>query len=381
MDLRLSDAQQAARERARRFAAESVERFAAEADRDRTMPAALLESVREGGWLGAGLPSKWGGSGMDPLAYGLATAEIGKACSSVRSLLTVHNMASQAIARFGSDAQRAQWLPDLCAGRKLIAFALTEPDVGSAANAIGTEASANAGAYAVSGDKAWTTFGLLADVYLVFARSGDGPVALLIERDREGVVVEPMPDVLGTRGSMLARLRFDAVDVPDSHRLGPVGAGISFVANAALDHGRFSVAWGALGVIQGCLDACLAYASARHQGGRPISEHQLVRRELTNMLVAHTTAYALCCRAACLRETGDPRAVMETTLAKYHAAQAAVRVATDAVRIHGANGTSRDYPVERYMRDAMVLEIIEGTREVLQNSLASYALQRPHARD
>lgn len=380
MDLRLNDAQAAARERAARFATESIVPFAARADHERTMPAALLDSVRESGWLGAALPSRWGGAAMDPLAYGLATEEIGKACSSVRSLLTVHNMASQALVRFGSSEQQAQWLPDLCTGRKHIAFALTEPDAGSSANAIRTEARERGDSFVVSGTKAWITFGLTADLYLVFARCGDKPVALVIEREREGVVTEPMSEVVGTRGSMLARLRFLDVEVPASHRIGPVGAGITFVANAALDHGRFSVAWGGVGIIRGCLDACLTYASARHQGGQPISDYQLIRRELTNMLVAHTTAQALCSRSAFFRATGDPRAAMETTLAKYHAAQTAVQTATDAVRIHGANGTCRDYPVERYLRDAMVLEIIEGTREVLQNSLASYALQWPHSR-
>ncbi|GMV30051.1 MAG: acyl-CoA dehydrogenase [Rhodanobacteraceae bacterium] len=380
MDLRLSDAQATARERAARFAAESVVPFAAQADHERAMPDTLLDHVRDSGWLGAALPSRWGGAEMDPLAYGLATEEIGKACSSVRSLLTVHNMTSQALARFGSSEQQSRWLPELCSGRKLIAFALTEPDAGSSANGIRTEAREMGDSFLVSGTKAWITFGQIADFYLVFTRCGDKPVALVIERDRDGVVVEPMPEVIGTRGSMLARLRFVDVEVPASHRIGPIGAGITFVANAALDHGRFSVAWGGVGIIRGCLDACLTYTSARHQGGQPISEYQLVRRELTNMLVAYTTAQALCCRSAFFRATGDPRAVMETTLAKYHAAQAAVQTATDAVRIHGANGTSRDYPVERYLRDAMVLEIIEGTREMLQNSLASYALQWPHSR-
>lgn len=381
MDLRLDDAQLIARDSARRFATEFVDPLASQADQEQAMPAVLLDRLREGGWLGAALPSEWGGSGMDPLAYGLVTEEIGRACSSVRSLLTVHNMSSQALVRFGSAEQQARWLPDLCAGRKLIAFALTEPDAGSSASAIRTEARKGTDSFLVSGTKIWTTFGQIADLYLVFARCEDAPVALVIERDREGVHVEPISDVLGTRGSMLARVRFEDVEVPATHRVGPVGAGISFVANSTLDHGRFSVAWGATGIIRGCLDACLSYATERRQGSHSISEHQLVRRELTNMLAAHTTAHALCSRAAYFRMIGDPRAVMETTLAKYHAAQSAVQTATDAIRLHGANGTSRNYPVERYMRDAMILEIIEGTREVLQDSLASYALQRPYSRD
>lgn len=378
MDLRLSDAQLTVLERARRFASEVVDPLAGDADRDRAMPPELLDGIRAGGWLGAALPAAWGGSEMDPLAYGLVTEEIGRACSSTRSLLTVHNMACQALLRFGSSQQQARWLPDLCAGRSLIAFALTEPDAGTTASAIRTNAQEEDGFYRVSGTKVWNSFGQIADLFLVFARCGDKPLALVIERERDGVVVEPMPEAIGTRASMLARLTFNDVEVPATHRIGPIGAGISFVANSALDHGRFSVAWGATGVIRASLDASLEYTSRRSQAGQLLSEHQLVRRELTNMLVAHTASHAMCCRAACLRAAGDPRAVMETALAKYQAAQASVRTATAAVRLHGANGTSQDYPVERYLRDATVLEIIEGTREALQNSLASYALQRLH---
>lgn len=378
MDLRLTDVQRDARDRARRFATDHIAPLASEIDRNRLIPTILLDALRSGGWLGAALPEAWGGGGMDPLAYGLVTEEIGKVCSSVRSLMTAHNMAAQAVSRFGTAAQQERWLPDLCSGRKIIAFALTEPDVGSAANAIAAQAVEQAGSYRVSGTKVWITAGSIADVYLVFARRDDKPVSLLIERNAPGLLVEPMTEVMGVRGAMLARLTFDGVEVPTSQRIGAVGAGIAFVAASALDHGRFSVAWGATGVIQACLNACLSYAANRSQGGQVLADFQLIKRQLTNMLVAHTTARALCSRSAVLRMTGDSRAAMETTLAKYHAAEAAVRTATDAVRLHGANGYGVEYPVERYLRDATVLEIIEGTREIHQIGLASYALQWPH---
>lgn len=381
MDLRLTAAQREARDRARRFAAEHIIPAASQIDREQAVPAALLNTLRAEGWLGASLPSQWGGGEMDPVAYGLATEEIGKGCSSVRSLLTAHNMAAQALLRFGNAEQKARWLPELCSGRKIVAFALTEPEAGSSAIAIRTEAIEQDGAYSVTGTKLWITFGLIADLYLVFARCGDKPVALLIERDSDGLAVSSMTEVLGTRGAMLARVQLSEVQVPVSQRIGAVGAGISFVANAALDHGRFSVAWGATGIIRGCLDACLAYSVQRSQAGRTLAEHQLIKRQLTDMLVAHTTARALCIRSACLRARSDPRAAMETSLAKYHAADAAVRTATHAVRLHGANGYSLDFPVERYLRDATVLEIIEGTKEIHQIGIASYALQWPHTDD
>jgi len=321
---------------------------------------------------------QWGGGGIDPVSYGLVTEEIGKTCSSVRSLMTVHNMSAQMIVKLGTPDQQTRWLPDLCAGEKIIGFALSEPNVGSAAQTIQTEAVEHGSAYLLNGTKKWITYGLIADLFLVFAHSDHKPAAFVVDRRSDGLSVEPMKDAFGTRGSMLAEVRLDNVTVPKSHQLGGMGMGISFVANAALDHGRFSVAWGSTGIIQACLDACLSYTNERQQGEQKLKDYQLIRRQLTNMLVAHTAARALCYRSACLREQGDPRAIMETSMAKYYASAAAIRVANDAVHMHGANGCSADYPVGRYLRDATVMGIIEGTHEIHQISLANYAFQRPY---
>lgn len=380
MTVDLSEEQREAFERARGFVTESILPFAALIDESQTTPANVLDALRKG-WLGAALPARWGGGELDPLAYGLVTEQFGWACSSTRTLLTVHNMAAQVIVRFGGSEQRERWLPALCSGAKIIAFALTEPGAGSETTGIETEAESLPGEYRVTGTKIWCSYGCAADLYLVFAKCRGKPVALVIERDSPGLSVEPMHDAFGTRGSMLARLRLDGVTVPASHRIGAVGAGLSFVANTALDHGRHSVAWGTVGIIRACLDACIAYASERRQGGVVLAQHQLVRRQLTDALVAHNTARALCLRSAQLRIAGDPRAASETALAKYHASEAAIRVANDAIALHGANGCSPEFPVSRYLRDATVTRIIEGTREIHQIALASYALQRPYLDD
>jgi len=377
----LSEAQRDASERARRFVTEAILPFAALIDETQTTPQHVLQALRANSWLGAGLPAQWGGGELDPLAYGLAMEQFGWACSSTRTLLTVHNMTAQVILRFGSAQQRERWLPALCSGEKIIAFALTEPGAGSDATGIETEAQPRPGEYRITGTKIWCSYGLAADLYLLFARCEGKPVALLVERESPGLSVEPMQDVFGTRGSMLARLRLDGVEVPVSHRIGAVGAGLSFVANVALDYGRFAVAWGAVGIIRACLDTCVDYASERHQGGAVLAQHQLIRRQLTDTLLAHTTARALCLRSAQLRMAGDPRAASETALAKYHASEAAIRVANDAIALHGANGCSPKFPVSRYLRDATVTGIVEGTREIHQIALASYALQRPYLDD
>ena len=380
MDIRLTEQQQARREAARRFAATELAPWADAIDRNGTTPPAVLEAIRASGFLGAALPAAWGGGEMDPVSHGLITEEIGKVCSSVRSLMTVHNMSAQAIARFGTPEQQRRWLPELSTAHKLIGFALSEPDVGSATNTIQTRAveTSDGDGYVLTGTKKWITYGMVADLFVVFAKHEGEPLALLVDRDSSGLEIEPVTEILGTRGSMLAQLRFEGVEVAKDRQLGRTGMGLRFVANTALDHGRFSVAWGSTGIIQACLDACLSYAESRRQGDGKLKDYQLVRRQLADMLVAHTAARALCYRSACLREQGDPRAIMETSLAKYHASAAAIRVATDAVHLHGANGCSADYPVSRYLRDATVMGIIEGTHEIHQLTLASYAFQRPY---
>jgi hypothetical protein len=334
--------------------------------------------MRTSGYLGAALPQQWGGGGLDPISHGLVTEEIGKACSSVRSLMTVHNMSAQAIARVGDSDQRKDLLPRLCTGEQIIAFALSEPNVGSSAEALETEAVEQGDHYLLTGAKKWITYGQIADLFLVFAHCNHRPIALVVDRHSDGLSVTPVRDIFGTRGSMLADLCLHDVPVPKSRLLGPIGMGVSFVANAALDHGRFSVAWGSTGIVQACLDACVSYTQQRQQGGQPLKDYQLVRRHLTDMLVAHTAARALCYRSACLRKDGDPRAVMETSMAKYYAAEAAIRAATAAVHLHGANGCTTDYPVGRYLRDATVMGIVEGTHEIHQVSLTNYAFQRPY---
>jgi hypothetical protein len=381
MDLQLTDAQRARREAARQFATDVLEPWAERIDSEDATPSSLLAAIRTSGYLGAALPAAWGGGGMDAVSHGIVTEEIGAVSSSVRGLLTAHHMGAQTIAQFGTPEQKARWLPSLCAGEMIIAFALSEPEVGSAASTIQAQAKLSGDAYLVTGVKRWITYGMVADLFLTFAQCDGKPVALVVEREREGLELEPITNLLGTRGSMLAQLRFDAVRVGKDCQIGAVGAGITFVAGAALDHGRFSVAWGSTGIIQACLHACLSYAQERRQGEGKLKDHQLIRRQLTDMLVAHTTARALCYRSACLRERGDPRAVMETSLAKYHASQAAMSVATDAVRMHGANGCSADYPVGRYLRDATVMQIVEGTHEIHQLALANYAFQRPYLLD
>jgi alkylation response protein AidB-like acyl-CoA dehydrogenase len=356
-----------ARLKAREFVRERIAPHAGRWEREEGFPVELIDELRKAGLLGAPLPAEVGGGALDPVAYGLVTEEIGRGCSSVRSLLTVHDMATLAVHRWGSPVLREELVPSLARGERVAAFALSEPGVGSDGAAVETEARRDGGGHLVlSGRKKWITCGRIADLFLVIARHDLGPVALLVDGDSEGIAREPIRDVMGTGASHLAALTFDGCRVPEGRIVGRPGFGFSAVAATALDHGRYSVAWGSVGIAQACLDASLAYTAERRQFGVPLREHQLVRRELTDMIVDTRAARLLCYRAGHLRRAGSPAALGETQVAKYFASRAAVRAARAAVQLHGANGLSPAYPVARYLRDAQVTEIIEGSSQIQQ---------------
>jgi glutaryl-CoA dehydrogenase (non-decarboxylating) len=313
------------------------------------------------------------------ITYGLLTEEIAKGCSSVRSLLTVHDMVAHAIHRWGSKAQRERYLPAMARGEILGALALSEPGAGSDAKSVETTAALTPGvagdAWVLDGRKKWTTFGQIAGLFLVLAQAEGRPTAFLVERESPGLAVHPLRGILGTRASMLAEITFEGCLVPPENLLGRPGFGVSHVIAAALEQGRYSVAWGSVGIGQACLDACRAYAAERRQFGVPIADHQLIRRLLTDMIVEVRAARLLCLRAGWLRDAGDPGAAGEVMVAKYFASTMATRAANDAVQIHGANGCSEDYPVGRYLRDSRVMEIIEGSTQIQQITIPLFDLQ------
>jgi glutaryl-CoA dehydrogenase (non-decarboxylating) len=373
--LELSAEQRAARDEFRAFAAAEIAPHAGRWDRDEAIPRETIGRLRDRGYLGSIVSPDFSGLGRDPITYGLLTEEIAKGCSSVRSLLTVHDMVAHAVQRWGSREQKERYLPRLARGEILGALALSEPNAGSDAKGIETTAADAGDGWILAGRKKWTTFGQIADLFLVFAKAGDQPAAFLVERETAGLTVRPLHGILGTRAAMLAEIELAGCRVPKENLVGRVGFGISHVAAAALEQGRYSIAWGSVGIAQACLDACRSYAAERRQFGVPLADHQLIRRMLTDMIVEVRAARLLCLRAGWLRGTGDPGAFMETMAAKYFASRVATRAASDAVQIHGANGCSDDYPVGRYLRDAKVMEIIEGSTQIQQITLPKFEFQ------
>lgn len=375
----LTPAETARRDEFRSFSAAEIVPRAVSFDRAGEVPDDLVEGLAAAGYLGAVVPEPFGGPGMDEVTYGLLCEEVGAGCSSVRSLLTVQNMVAAAIARWGSSEQKDSLLPRLASGDTVAGFCLTEPGTGSDAGSVSTRFEDDGDDWVVTGHKLWVTFARRAGVFLVVGRSEAGPVAALVPGSCEGLSLRPVDGQLGLRAALLAEVVLDGCRVPKDATVGRPGFGFSHVASTTLDHGRYSVAWGCVGIARACLDASAAYAARRVQFGARLSEHQLVRRLISDMQVATDAARLMCVEAGRLRARSDPGSIEATIAAKYFASTILPRVTNDAVQVHGANGVDPAYGVERHFRDAKIMQIIEGTDQMHQLALAEIAL-RPHRR-
>lgn len=351
----------------RKFAESEITPVAEQYDREQVFPAALLEKMAAEGFLGATIPQEYGGRGWDQVTAGLMYEEIGRACSSARSLLTVHlALVAETIARWAGSAQQAYWLPLLASGKKIAAFCLTEPEAGSDARSVAATYMQQGDRFVLNGRKRWTTFGQVADVYLVFARNKEKISAFLVNRDNPGVEVTPVQGMLGTRASMIAHVTFTDCEVEADALLGREGFGFISIVNTALDNGRYSVALGSLGILKCCLQHSMEHASRRRQFGNYLKDHQLIKLKITDMIADAKATGMLCYNAALLRKEKQANALIQTSLAKYYAAAAANRAAREAVQVLGALGCSEDSAVQRCFRDAKIMEIIEGSTEMQQ---------------
>lgn len=366
MKMELSSQQQEAQATFRTFVDEHIAPYADQYDRDQALPEELFQLMGEKRYLVPTLPRDVDGLGMDMQTYGLFAEEIGRGCQSVRNMVSVQGMAAHAILRVGNRAQRERWLPRISSGETIAAFALTEPTTGSDAQNVKTSATRTANGYILNGTKKWISFGTRADLFLVIVQCEGGAGAFVVERGTPGFITTQINNMLGLRASMLGELHFDSSELPEENLIGKEGLGFAWAANTALDYGRYSTACGCVGLAQACLEASQRYSNERTQFGVPIREHQLVRQMLTNMLVNTQAARLLCQQAGYLRDKGMPDAIRSTLVAKYFASTSVMQIASDAVQIHGANGVGSDYSVQRYLRDAKIMEIIEGTTQIQQ---------------
>lgn len=369
MDFGLSREQVAIRRLAAEFADREIAPHAAAWDRAEQVDLRVIARLGELGLLGITIPEQYGGAGSDHLTDCLVTEELGRADSSVRGIVSVSlGLVGRSIAEYGTEAQRREWLPRLCAGQALGCFGLTEPDAGSDAGSLTTQAVRKGDRWLLRGAKTFITNGTSAQVALVFARtSQDGPkgiTAFLVPTDRPGLVAEEIHGKLGLRGQATARLTFDEVEVPDQARLGEPGQGFA-IAMRALAKGRMSLAAGCVGILRGCLEAAVGYATSRTQFGRPIAGFQLVQQLIAGIGVEADAARLLVWRVADLIDRDEPFET-EASMAKLYASEAAVRAANAALQVFGGYGYVDEYPVGKYLRDARVTTVYEGTSQIQQ---------------
>jgi butyryl-CoA dehydrogenase len=367
LDFGLTDEQQLIRDTAREFCDREIAPFARDWDRSERMDPGIVAKLAEVGFLGCALPEEHGGMGLDTASYCLVMEELGRADSSVRGIVSVNNgLAGKTIAAWGTDEQRSEWLPRMCSGDALGCYALTEPGSGSDPASLVTRAERDGDSWVLNGSKIFITLGSWAGVALVFARSGgEGPRGIscfLVPAGSDGFSARKIDGKLGLRAQDTAELVFDGVRVADSARLGAEGAGFK-VAMSALDNGRISLAAGSVGIAQGCLDACVAYSSGRRQFGKPIGAFQLVQELIADIAVETEAARMMAWRAAYLADTGQPY-TLAASQAKYYASEVAVRAANAAVQVHGGYGYVDEFPVAKYLRDARVSTLYEGTSQI-----------------
>ena len=377
MDFSLSEEQILIQNMVRSFAEEEIRPIAAEIDRTHRFPMENIKRMGELGLFGLFSPEIYGGAGGDYLSYILAIEEVAKACASHATIFSVHtSVGLGAILSFGTEAQKAKYLPDLISGAKIGAFALTEPGAGTDAAAQKTVAVRKGDTYILNGSKIFITNGGFADTVVVAAMTNPslglkGISTFIVEKDFPGFEVGQTEEKMGICASSTTELLFKNCEVPAENLLGQEGKGFS-IAMQALDGGRVGIAALATGIAQASLDAAVAYAKERVQFGKPIAANQGIQWMLAEMEAEVDHARLATYRAALAKQAGG-RYSREAAIAKLVASEAAMNVSTRAVQILGGIGYTKSYPVERYMRDAKITQIYEGTSEV-QKMVISAAL-------
>ncbi|MEX2457913.1 MAG: acyl-CoA dehydrogenase family protein [Actinomycetota bacterium] len=367
MDFELNPEQEMVRKTAREWVDKEVVPRARESDREEHLDPEIVRQLGELGFLGAVIPEEYGGMGLDNLSYCLIIEELGRGDSSVRGVVSVNvGLVGKTILKWGTEEQKQEWLPQLASGESLSCYGLTEPEVGSDAGNLRSKAVRDGDDWVITGQKLFITNGNTAKLALIFARSGgEGPkgiTAYLVPTDAKGFSSTYVKGKLGLRAQDTAELHLDGVRVPDSARLGDEGAGFK-VAMSALDNGRMSLASGCVGIAQGSLEASIAYAKERHAFGKPIAAFQLIQELIADTAVETDAARLLVWRVAALADAHKPH-TLESSFAKYFASEVAVRAANAAVQVHGGFGYVDEYPVGKYLRDARVTTLYEGTSQI-----------------
>jgi glutaryl-CoA dehydrogenase (non-decarboxylating) len=380
MDFSLSKEHELIRQSTRRFGEKEILPTIRERDRHHQASSDLLRAMAKAGLLGVSLPAKYEGQDTDYISLGIVCEELERADTSARVVMSVHlGLHALTILQWGTPEQKKRWLPPLARGDRVGAFALTEPNAGSDVASIRTRAVRKGSDYVLTGEKTWISLSDLADQFLVIAVTDPdasprtkGMSAFIVDRNSRGFHSRPIEGKLGVRAGNTGQIFMEDVVVPEENRLGEEGEGFK-IAMSALDNGRYTVASGAVGIIQGCLDACVAYANERVVGGEPIGKKQLVQQMIAQMVAARDIGRLLYYQVGWMKNQGI-RHTREVSLAKWINCNNALQSASDAIEIHGAYGYCDEFPVERYFRNARGAIIYEGTREIHTLIQAEYAL-------
>lgn len=368
MDFQLTKEQEFVRKMVREFATEEVEPLAADIDQEHRFPEETVEKMAKYALLGVPFPTKYGGAGGDSVSYAITVEELSKKCASTGVICSAHtSLCCWPIFKWGNEDQKMKYLPDLLSGKKLGAFGLTEPNAGTDAAGQQTRAEQDGDFWVLNGAKVFITNGGYADVFVVMAmtdksKGTKGITAFIVEKGDEGFSIGKTEDKMGICASSTTELIFQNCKIPKDRMLGGLGKGFK-VAMSTLDGGRIGIASQALGIAQGALDVTVEYMKSRKQFGKKLSQMQALQFEVADLATRIEAARLLVYQAADMKERGLPYS-KQSAMAKLFAAETAMHVTTKCVQLHGGYGYTKDYPVERMMRDAKITEIYEGTSEV-----------------
>jgi glutaryl-CoA dehydrogenase (non-decarboxylating) len=374
----LTDENRLVRDSARAFSEAELLPHIRDWDVAGAFPRELLGKLAEQGFLGAPIWERWGGAGMDYISFAILCEELERADTAFRVVQSVHvGLNSLTLMQWATDEQKERWLVPQARGEKLATFGLTEPGVGTDAANLASTARRDGDSYVLNGQKMWISLADLADHFLVFASidrslKHRGITAFVVERGMDGLTTGTLHGKLGIRAGNTGSITMDGLRVPVENRIGEEGEGF-LIAMSAIDQGRYTVAAGAVGLAQACLDASAKYARERETFGEEIGRHQLVKQMIARMAAGTEAGRLLVWRAGWLKNHGV-RNTRETSLAKWHATDHAVASALDAIQVHGANGYSNEFPVERYLRNSKAAVIYEGTSQLHTLIQADYAL-------
>ncbi len=375
MDYLLSEEQKMIQDLSRKIAEEKIRPVAKELDEKGEFPHEAMKFLAESDLFGVYLPEEYGGFGGGVLELCLVTEELSRACGGIAVCFAASALGTYPILLFGDDQQKKKYLPDLATGKKLAAFALTEPEAGSDASNIATIAKKEGDYYVLNGTKHFITNGSIADIYVVIAmtdksKGARGASAFIVEKGTEGFSFGKKEDKMGIRASVTSELIFTDCKIPKENLIGKEGMGFVMTMKT-FDVSRPGVAAQAVGIAQGALDLTVEYAKERKQFGKSITGFQGIQFMLADMATEIEAARALVYSVARMIDSGNKKVAKESAMSKLYASDVAMRVTTDCVQIYGGYGYMKDYPIEKYMRDAKITQIYEGTNQIQREIIAT----------